>query len=138
MLRRWRWEFWIVAAFALLALLAALQDDWEVAATLLAVGAFRVLLLLADAKGWLEPKFDLQRFRRGMPAEEELREALDPRAVGPIIVAVVLGLEAVVIVAGDVILDLPSWIVVIGIFAVIPVALMVALALVRRLPSQYR
>lgn len=53
-------------------------------------------------------------------------------------VAVVLGWTIVVLVIGDVVLRVPSWAVTIGIVAVIPVSLLVAVALLYRLPPSLR
>jgi hypothetical protein len=120
------------------ALVAAQQHDWQTAgAVLLSIGAF-VGFRLAGSQGWLAPKFHLDRFRQRVPAEEELRKPLDPRALAPIMVTVVLGWEGLVLGVGDVVLGLPTWAVFIGIFAVIPLALAVGFVLVRRLPTSYR
>jgi hypothetical protein len=63
----------------------------------------------------------------------------DPRKrFGPVMVAVVLGWAIAVLVIGDVVLRVPSWAVTIGIVAVIPVSLLVAVALAYRLPPSLR
>jgi hypothetical protein len=41
-----RWQLWVGLTFAVLAVLAAGQHDWEVAGTLLGLVAFHVLLLV--------------------------------------------------------------------------------------------
>jgi len=53
-------------------------------------------------------------------------------------VAVVLGWEGILLGVGDVLLGLPTWAVLIGMFAVIPLAVAVGLFLIRRLPTSYR
>jgi len=58
--------------------------------------------------------------------------------LAPIIVAVVLGWEGILLGVGDVLLGLPTWAVLIGIFAVILLAVAVGLFLIRRLPTSYR
>lgn len=131
-------QFWITVIFAVLGLVAALRHDWSTAGVLLGIVAFRYLLVSADARGWLEPKFDLARFRQGIPAEERMVKPLDPRKFGAILIAFVLGWEAAVVGIGGVLLGAPSWAMTAGIFAVIPLACVVALILVRQLPSQYR
>jgi hypothetical protein len=133
-----RWQLWVGLTFAVLAVLAAEQHDWEVAGTLLGIVAFRVLLLVADGRGWLEPKFDLDRFRRCIPVEEQLRKPLDPHKLGPLMLVVMLGWEAIVVIVAGMLLGLPSSAVFVCIVAVIPLAVVVALVLVRRLPSHYR
>jgi hypothetical protein len=132
------WQFWITVIFAVLGLVAALQHDWATAGTLLGIVAFRCLLVLADANGWLEPKFDLARFRQGSPVEERLVKPLDPRKLAPVMIVVALGWEAAVIGIGGVLLRAPSWAIDVGSLAVIPLAVVVALMLARRLPNQYR
>jgi hypothetical protein len=122
--------------FVLIGLGAIGQGDWQAAGLALGLAAWRIVIDWMQGTDRFRSRCEIDQFRIDDNADGPRR---DPRKrFGPVMVAIVLGWTIAVLVIGDVVAKVPSWAVTIGIVAVIPVSLLVAIVLMYRLPPSLR
>ena len=131
-----RWGMALSLCFVLIGLFAIGRGDWQGAGLALGLAAWRLFIDWMQGTDGFRSRCEIDQFRIDGNPEAATR---GPRKrFGPVLVAVVLGWTIAVVVIGDVVLRVPSWAVTIGIVAVIPVSLLVAVASVYRLPPSLR
>ena len=122
--------------FLVIGLIGISQGDWQGAGLALGLAAWWIVIDWMQSNDRFRSRCEIDQFRIDGNADGPRR---DPRTrFGPVIVATVLGWTIAVLVMGEVVLKVPSWAVTIGILAVIPVSLLVAVVLVYRLPPSLR
>jgi hypothetical protein len=122
----------LMAALAMIAALAVLAQDWSAAGTTIGWLGFNVFARWWEARKRFGPRLDLDQFRIDPVSEECPCGAGDLDPLGLRMVAVVVGLEAAVLLIGGLVLHASLSILLVGIVAVIPVSITIARAIAPR------